>query len=56
LGWDGHYLQPPRVLADALQRGDGRGGGVLLVVPGERRADAARIAGELALDVEMWDN
>jgi hypothetical protein len=56
LGWDGHYLQPPRVLADALQRGDGRAGGVLLVVPGERRADAAGIAGELALDVEMWDN
>ena len=56
LGWDGHYLQPPRVLAAALERGDGREGGVLMIVPGDRRAEAVRLAGELALEVQMWDN
>jgi hypothetical protein len=56
LGWDGQYLQPPRVLAAALERGDGREGGVLMIVPGDRHAEAVRLAGELALEVQMWDN
>jgi hypothetical protein len=56
LGWDGHYLQPPRVVAAALERGDGRSGGVLIIVPKNRRAEGVRLAGELALEVQMWDN
>src|SRR2546425_5741211 len=31
LGWDGRHLQPPRAVAAALRRGDGREGGVLAV-------------------------
>jgi hypothetical protein len=56
LGCDGHYLQPPRVLAAALDRGDGREGGVLMIVPKDRRGEAVRQAGELALENQMWDN
>jgi hypothetical protein len=56
LGWDGHHLQPPDVVAAALRRDDGHGGGVLAVVPGERADDAVALAAELGLDIEMWDN
>jgi hypothetical protein len=56
LGWDGWHMQPPRVLAAALLRGDGREGGVLVVVP-KARAEAARaVAAEIGLDVRTWNN
>lgn len=56
LGWDGRHLQPPRVVAAALERGDGREGGVLAVVPAERRAEVGELAAELGLETEIWDN
>jgi hypothetical protein len=56
MGWEGHHLQPPRVLASALLRGDGREGGVLVVVPAGRAADAASLAGDLDLDIGAWNN
>jgi hypothetical protein len=52
LGWSGVYLQPPRLLAAALRRDDGREGGVLCVVAAER-------AGEIeaaGFEVGFWDN
>jgi len=56
LGWDGWHMQPARVLAAALLRGDGREGGVLAVVP-KARAEAARAgAAEIGLDVRTWNN
>jgi hypothetical protein len=56
LGWDGRHLQPPRVLAAALLRGDGREGGVLAVVP-KARAEATRaVAAEIGLEVRTWNN
>jgi hypothetical protein len=56
LGWGGHHLQPPRVLAQALLRGDGREGGVLAVVP-ESRAEAMRaVAAEIGLEIGTWNN
>ena len=52
LGWNGRYLQPTRLVASALERGDGREGGVLAVV-GARHADRVRrVAGEIGI----WDN
>jgi uncharacterized protein DUF6885 len=52
LGWNGWHLQPTRLVAAALERGDGREGGVLAVVA-ERHADAVRrVAGEIGI----WDN
>jgi hypothetical protein len=56
LGWMGHHLQPPGVVAAALMRGDGQEGGVLAVLAPERVGDVERLAGELSLDTEMWDN
>jgi hypothetical protein len=56
LGWDGHHLQPPDVVAAALLRGDGFGGGVLAVAPAARADDAIALGRELGLDIGMWDN
>jgi hypothetical protein len=56
LGWDGHHLQPPDALAAALERGDGHGGGVLLVVRAEHSKAAVALGAGLGLDIEMWDN
>jgi hypothetical protein len=56
LGWDGVHLQPPAAVAAALTRGDGRGGGVLAVVPPQGVAELERLGCELGLHVKMWDN
>jgi hypothetical protein len=56
LGWDGHHLQPADALCAALNRSDGRSGGVLAIISAER-ADAVRaLAEELSLESEFWDN
>jgi len=52
LGWNGVHLQPPRALAAALERDDGREGGVLCVVP----ADAAGKVEGLGFEIGFWDN
>jgi hypothetical protein len=55
-GWNARHLQPPRAVAAALQRGDGREGGVLAVVPAEAASRLEALAAELGLDVATWDN
>ncbi len=56
LGWQGRHLQPPDAIAAALERGDGREGGVLIVVP-QIGVEAARaLAAEIGLEVRIWDN
>jgi hypothetical protein len=52
LGWDGVHLQPPRAVAAALNRDDGREGGVLCVLP----AEAARKVEGLGFKIDFWDN
>jgi hypothetical protein len=56
LGREGHHLQPPRVVAAALLRGDGREGGVLVIVPRTRVDAAIALAVELGLDIGAWNN
>lgn len=56
LGWNGHHLQPPRVVAAALLRGDGRQGGVLAIVPRYKTDSAAALVAELGLQVGTWNN
>jgi hypothetical protein len=56
LGWNGRHLQPPRVLAAALLRGDGREGGVIAVVPKARAEAAGALAAEMGLEVRTWNN
>jgi hypothetical protein len=54
LGWQGYHLQPPSAVAAALNRGDGREGGVLCVVPS---ASAAALRDALAgFELRLWDN
>ena len=55
-GWDGHHLQPPDVLAAALERGDGREGGIALFARAVFRADIERVAKDDRFDVAAWDN
>lgn len=52
LGWDGVHLQPPRALAAALRRDDGREGGVLCVLAAERAGEVQA----LGFDIGFWDN
>ena len=52
LGWDGVHLQPPRALAAALRRDDGREGGVLCVLAAERAGEVS----DLGFDISFWDN
>ena len=56
LGWAGVHLQPPAAVAAALNRGDGRSGGVLAVGPAGARTQLERLAGDLGISVKMWDN
>jgi hypothetical protein len=56
LGYDGVYLQPPAALAAALNREDGRQGGVLVVAEVQQGDTARQLAPELGLKTEMWDN
>lgn len=56
LGWDGYHLQPAGAMAEALERGDGKEGGVLCVC---EAAAAGALAGELegaGFEVRPWDN
>lgn len=55
-GWNARHLQPPRAVAAALQRGDGREGGVLAVVPAEDARRIEALAAKLGLDVATWHN
>jgi hypothetical protein len=43
-------------VAAALNRGDGREGGVLVVVPSDAAGDAEALAHDLSLDIGLWDN
>lgn len=55
-GGDGRHLQPPRAVAAALARGDGREGGVLAVAPSASDAQARALAGATGLEIGFWDN
>jgi hypothetical protein len=56
LGWQGHHLQPPRVIAASLERGDGREGGVLAIGPAGLAGAIESLATELGLEIGTWDN
>jgi hypothetical protein len=56
LGYNGVHLQPPAVLAAALNRDDGRRGGVLAVLEPHGAGAVQTLATEQGLRTEMWDN
>ncbi len=56
LGWRGYHLQPAEALAQALERGDGREGGVLCIAsPASARALGRELAAA-GYDLRHWDN
>jgi hypothetical protein len=55
-GLAGYHLQPPRALAAALDRGDGREGGILAVAAAARAAEVETLATGLGLELRIWDN
>jgi hypothetical protein len=56
LGWGARHLQPPRAVAAALLRGDGRDGGVLAVAALEESGHLEALARDLGLEIGIWDN
>lgn len=56
LGWAAHHLQPPEAVAAALERGDGREGGVLVVIGAGAAGEAEGLARRLGLEIGIWDN
>ena len=56
LGWAGRHLQPPRAVASALLRGDGREGGVLAVAPKAQEESMKALAERIGLETGAWDN
>jgi hypothetical protein len=56
LGLGGRHLQPPRVLAQALLRDDGREGGVLAVVTEPRMEAMRALAADIGLEIGIWNN
>jgi hypothetical protein len=55
-GWEGHHLQPTEIVAAAIERDDGHGGGVLAIASAGTHADVVALAADLGLDTELWDN
>jgi hypothetical protein len=55
-GLAGYHLQPPRAVAAALNRDDGREGGILAVVKRENAKAVEVLARNAGLDIGYWDN
>jgi hypothetical protein len=55
-GFDGYQPQPAELMRQGLVREDGRGGGLLIVLPAARLADGMRAIENLGLAVGPWDN
>jgi hypothetical protein len=56
LGWAGRHLQPPRAVAAALLRGDGREGGVLAIAAKAQEESVKALATSIGIETGAWDN
>ena len=56
LGWDGYHLQPAAAVAAALDRGDGREGGVLCTCEAPEAGALAGRLGDAVFVLRHWDN
>lgn len=55
-GFDGYEPQPAELMRRGLVRDDGRGGGMLLVLPRDVLDEAAAVVRGLGLEPRTWDN
>lgn len=55
-GFDGYQPQPAELMRQGLVRQDGRGGGLLLVLPRTRLVEGIRSVEDLGLAVGPWSN
>ena len=55
-GWQGYHLQPGDAIAQALNRGDGNGGGILLFVSSQDKEQVEQQAKEKGFAIDVWDN
>ena len=55
-GWQGYHLQPLEAIAQALNRGDGYGGGILLFVADGEQAQVRQQAEAQGFTIECWNN
>jgi hypothetical protein len=56
LGWSGYHLQPAEAFAAALERGDGREGGVLCVAATADETIVRRRLAAEGFELRQWDN
>lgn len=56
LGWQGYHLQPDAAFARALERGDGREGGVLCICPAAGAGALRESLAEAGYDLRDWSN
>ncbi len=56
LGFGGMHLQPIASVWKALLRGDGREGGILLIVSRQREREVSSSVSKIGLDISLWDN
>jgi hypothetical protein len=56
LGWQGYHLQPAKAIAQALNRGDGNQGGILLFAAQQHKTAIAQELQEQGFTIEPWDN
>lgn len=55
-GWQGYHFQSAAAVADALNRGDGHTGGVLLFIAAPDRDQVTQLIQQQGFRVEVWDN
>jgi len=55
-GWQGYHLQSAEAIAQALNRGDGYGGGILLFVASCDQTRVEQQAREAGFSIGAWDN
>jgi hypothetical protein len=55
-GFAGYQPQPAELMRQGLVRQDGRGGGLLLIMPSDRLAEALAMVEELGIQPGPWSN
>jgi len=55
-GWQGFHLQSKDAIAQALNRNDGNGGGILLFIATQDKEPVEQQAKEQGFTIDVWDN